>query len=220
MKNRAGAAASPGSPSTVTPRSEVSVVAGVSSSMPSSATRPTSLMRSTSRREATPARASNFAMRCGSREGLGGCTVAANRRFSPIRRAKNGARFRSRALRHRSVTMVEGQIPTRLREKVDIRAMLFGKKKRRISKLLLVEDEPLVAFDNERFLVDEEYEIVATVDRVVDAVRLIRGDDEIDLVLVDVSLADGSGIAVARVANESGVSAMFVTGECPAGGEE
>ena len=96
--------------------------------------------------------------------------------------------------------MVEGQIPTRLREKVDIRAMLFGKKKRRISKLLLVEDEPLVAFDNERFLVDEEFEIVATVDRVVDAVRLIRGDDEIDLVLVDVSLAAGSGIDVARAA--------------------
>lgn len=116
--------------------------------------------------------------------------------------------------------MVEGLIATRLREKVDIRAMLFGKKKRRISRLLLVEDEPLVAFDNERFLVDEEFEIVATVDRVAEAVALIRGDDEIDLVLVDVSLADGSGIDVARAAFESGIAAMFVTGDCPAGGEE
>jgi DNA-binding response OmpR family regulator len=115
--------------------------------------------------------------------------------------------------------MVEGLIATRLREKVDIRAMLFGKKKRRISRLLLVEDEPLVAFDNERFLVDEEFEIVATVDRVAEAVALIRGDDEIDLVLVDVSLTDGSGIDVARAAFESGIAAMFVTGDCPAGGE-
>ncbi len=98
--------------------------------------------------------------------------------------------------------------------------MLFGKKKRRISRLLLVEDEPLVAFDNERFLVDEEFEIVATVDRVVDAVRLIRGDDPIDLVLVDVSLADGNGIDVAREAFASGIAAMFVTGDCPVGGED
>lgn len=116
--------------------------------------------------------------------------------------------------------MAAGQLPTWLREKVDIRAMLFGRKKRNISKLLLVEDEPLVAFDNERFLVDAEFEIVATVDRVADAVRLIRGDDAIDLVLVDISLADGSGIDVARAAHESGIAAMFVTGDCPAGGEQ
>jgi DNA-binding response OmpR family regulator len=103
---------------------------------------------------------------------------------------------------------------------VDIRAMLFGKKKRRIIRLLLVEDEPLVAFDNERFLVDEEFVIVATLDRVADAVRAIRGDDPIDLVLVDISLADGNGIDVARAAHESGIAAMFVTGDCPAGGEE
>jgi DNA-binding response OmpR family regulator len=115
--------------------------------------------------------------------------------------------------------MVQGQSATRLREKVDIRAMLFGKKKRRITKLLLVEDEPLVAFDNERFLIDEEFEIVATVDRVAEAVALIRGDDEIDLVLLDISLADGSGMDVAREAFESGIAAMFVTGDCPAGGE-
>lgn len=98
--------------------------------------------------------------------------------------------------------------------------MLFGKKKRRIIRLLLVEDEPLVAFDNERFLVDEEFVIVATLDRVADAVRAIRGDDPIDLVLVDISLADGNGIDVARAAHESGIAAMFVTGDCPAGGEE
>ena len=60
--------------------------------------------------------------------------------------------------------------------------MLFGKKKRRICRLLIVEDEPLVAFDTEHFLRDEEFEIVATVDRVADAMEAIRrsGDGGID----------------------------------------
>ena len=64
--------------------------------------------------------------------------------------------------------------------------MLFGRKKRRISRLLLVEDEPLVAFDTEHLLRDAEFEIVATVDRVADAIAVIGANpDRIDLVLVD-----------------------------------
>ena len=39
------------------------MVAGVSSTVPSSATRPSAIIRSISRREATPARASSLAMR-------------------------------------------------------------------------------------------------------------------------------------------------------------
>jgi DNA-binding response OmpR family regulator len=106
--------------------------------------------------------------------------------------------------------------------------MLFGKKKRRICRLLIVEDEPLVAFDTEHFLRDEEFEIVATVDRVADAMEAIRrsgdggidGAAGIDLMLVDVSLADGSGIDVARVAHGAGIPVMFVTGSCPVGASE
>ena len=98
--------------------------------------------------------------------------------------------------------------------------MLFGKKKRRIVRLLLVEDEPLVAFDTEHFLRDAEYEVVATVDRVTDALAIIEASDELDLVLVDISLADGSGIDVARVAHAAGVPVLFVTGACPEGGRE
>ena len=98
--------------------------------------------------------------------------------------------------------------------------MLFAKKKRRISNLLLVEDEPLVAFDTEHFLREEEFEIVATVDSVVDAMKLIRRNDGIDLMLVDISLSDGSGIDVARAAHGAGIPVMFVTGECPAGASE
>ncbi|PTS91133.1 response regulator [Sphingomonas sp. HMWF008] len=98
--------------------------------------------------------------------------------------------------------------------------MLFGKKKRRIVRLLLVEDEPLVAFDTEHFLREAEYEVVATVDRVADALAVIERGVEIDLVLVDISLADGSGIDVARAAHGAGVPVLFVTGACPEGGRE
>jgi len=98
--------------------------------------------------------------------------------------------------------------------------MLFGKKKRRISRLLIVEDEPLVAFDTEHFLREAEFEIVATVDRVVTALEVIRGDDIVDLVLVDISLADGSGLDVAHAAHGAGIPVLFVTGACPEGARD
>lgn len=98
--------------------------------------------------------------------------------------------------------------------------MLFGRKKRLICKLLLVEDEPLVAFDTEHFLRDAEYEIVATVDRVADAIAVIGTGVELDLVLVDISLADGSGVDVAHAAHAKGIAVLFVTGQCPQGGRE
>ena len=97
--------------------------------------------------------------------------------------------------------------------------MLFGKKKRTITRLLIVEDEPLVAFDTEHFLRDESFEIVATVDRVADAMAAVQAGG-IDLMLVDVSLADGSGLDVAREAHRLQIPVIFVTGECPAGAEE
>jgi CheY-like chemotaxis protein len=93
--------------------------------------------------------------------------------------------------------------------------MLFGKKKRLIEHVLLVEDEPLVAFDTEHFLNGEGFRIVATVDSVADALAAIDGGAELDLVLVDVRLADGSGVEVARAANARGIQVLFVTGNCP-----
>jgi len=93
--------------------------------------------------------------------------------------------------------------------------MLFGKKKRRIERLLIVEDEPLVAFDTEHFLTGESFAIVATVDSVAGAMRVIGEGSEIDLVLVDVNLSDGSGVDVARAAQDRGIAVLFVTGHCP-----
>lgn len=93
--------------------------------------------------------------------------------------------------------------------------MLFGKKKRRIGRLLLVEDEPLIAFDTEHLLTEQDYEVVATVDCVTDAVALIVEGADIHLVLVDVRLADGSGIDVARAAQGRAIPVIFVSGDCP-----
>ncbi len=98
--------------------------------------------------------------------------------------------------------------------------MLFGRKKRRIVRLLVVEDEPLVAFDTEHFLSDADFEIVSTVDRVAAAVALINMGTPIDLVLVDMTLADGSGVEVARAANAAGIAVLFVTGSVPVGVEK
>ncbi|MEZ0496706.1 response regulator [Sphingomonas sp. IW22] len=93
--------------------------------------------------------------------------------------------------------------------------MLFVRKKRRITRILIVEDEPLVAFDTEHFLTEAGFEVVATLDRVEDAVACLSGEVEIDLVLVDVELADGSGVDVARVAHARQSIVLFVTGNCP-----
>jgi len=93
--------------------------------------------------------------------------------------------------------------------------MLFGKKKRLIVRLLVVEDEPLIAFDTEYFLTESKFTVVATVDRVSDALALIESGSAIDLVLADVSLSDGSGLDVARAALAKGVPVLFVTGNCP-----
>jgi DNA-binding response OmpR family regulator len=92
--------------------------------------------------------------------------------------------------------------------------MLFGKRERRISRIMIVEDEPLVAFDNEYMLKDAGYQIVATVDNYGDAAEVIEAD-ELDLVLTDLSLAgDGDGTDVARAAGAKGIPVLFVTGNC------
>lgn len=93
--------------------------------------------------------------------------------------------------------------------------MLFGKRQRTIRRIAIVEDEPLVAFDNEHMLTDAGYEVVATVDNLADATRVIQ-EQELDLILTDVALSgDGDGMDVARAAAAKGIPVLFVTGNCP-----
>ena len=65
--------------------------------------------------------------------------------------------------------------------------MLFGKRKRIVKRILIVEDEPLIAFDNEMMLGDAGYEVVATLDDFDEAIALLERE-QVDLILSDVRL--------------------------------
>lgn len=93
--------------------------------------------------------------------------------------------------------------------------MMFGRKKRRITRLLIVEDEPLVAFDAEHFLTEEGFVVVATTDSVGEAIEHLAAADKVDLVLIDLGLADGNGADVAHAARVEGIPALLVTGKPP-----
>lgn len=108
--------------------------------------------------------------------------------------------------------------------------MLFGKRKAKVKRILIVEDEPLVAFDNETMIADAGYTVVGTVDRVGDALAVIdrefaasEGDEEergIDLILTDIALTgERTGLDLAREAQARGIPVLFVTGKPPEGGE-
>ena len=93
--------------------------------------------------------------------------------------------------------------------------MLFGKPKRIVKLILIVEDEPLTAFDNETMLVEAGYTVVATHDRVADAVATMERE-KIDLILSDVRLAgERNGIDLARLAKEKNIPVLFSTGLVP-----
>jgi DNA-binding response OmpR family regulator len=98
--------------------------------------------------------------------------------------------------------------------------MLFGKRKRVVNRILIVEDEPLTAFDNEKLISEEGYEVVATIDRYGDAVEILDRE-KVDLILCDVRLTgDRTGIDLARLARERHIPVLFVTGDPPDEAEE
>jgi DNA-binding response OmpR family regulator len=95
--------------------------------------------------------------------------------------------------------------------------MLFGKRKQVVKRILIVEDEPLTAFDNENMLGDAGYEVVATVDGVDEALEVLDRET-VDLILSDLRLRkDKSGIELARAAKARGVPTLFATGHSYAG---
>ena len=95
--------------------------------------------------------------------------------------------------------------------------MLFGKRKRIVKRIVIVEDEPLTAFDNEVMLSDLGYEVVATLDGFDQAIALLDRED-VDLVLSDLRLSgERTGLDLAREAKERGIPVLFSTGyELPA----
>jgi len=93
--------------------------------------------------------------------------------------------------------------------------MLFGKPKRIVKRILIVEDEPLTAFDNETMLEEAGYEVVATHDRFAEAIVTMKRE-QVDLILSDVRLTgERTGVDVARAAKDLGIPVLFSTGQAP-----
>ena len=98
--------------------------------------------------------------------------------------------------------------------------MLFGKRKQVVKRILIVEDEPLTAFDNENILGDAGYEIVATTDQFDDALQIIEREP-VDLILSDIRLrSHKNGIELAQAAKKRGIPTMFATGHAYPGAAE
>lgn len=99
----------------------------------------------------------------------------------------------------------------------------LGDRRRRreaVRRILIVEDDALVAFDTEHFLHESGFLVVATVDNAVEAKALIAAGG-IDLVVSDVALrGPGTGVDVARAAHEADIAVLFVTGHCPTDAKE
>lgn len=83
-------------------------------------------------------------------------------------------------------------------------------------KILIAEDNALVALDLEQQVMDAGHVVVGIADTASKAIALVM-DQGADLALMDVSLADGScGIDVALVLKERfGVPSVFVTATLP-----
>lgn len=93
--------------------------------------------------------------------------------------------------------------------------MLFASRPSCIKRLLVIEDDPLVAFDNERTLKHSGYDVVATVDSGEAAVAIMAAE-QIDALVLDLGLAgDMTGREVARLARDRGIAVLLVTGQCP-----
>jgi CheY-like chemotaxis protein len=98
--------------------------------------------------------------------------------------------------------------------------MLFERRKQIVKRILIVEDEPLTAFDNETMLGDAGYEVVATVDDLEEALKVLDRE-EVHLILSDVRLRkDQTGIDLARAAKQRRVPTLFATGHPFAGASD
>ncbi|MGN3975436.1 response regulator [Tsuneonella sp. SYSU-LHT278] len=82
-------------------------------------------------------------------------------------------------------------------------------------RVLIVEDEALVAMELEFMLEEAGYLPVGNADDLASAIEVVETSPP-DLALVDIQLAMGeSGLRVARELRERGIPVLFATGNCP-----
>ena len=106
--------------------------------------------------------------------------------------------------------------------------MLFGKAERQVKRILIVEDEPLVAFDNEMMATGAGYTVVATVDSAGEALSVLKRElapaqEEgrgVDLIITDITLTgERDGVELATEARKLGIPVLFATATPPEGAE-
>ena len=79
------------------------------------------------------------------------------------------------------------------------------------ARILIIEDEALVAMELRFVLEDLDHEVVATAADAKSA-RSIAAETDIDLALVDIHLSDGpTGIELGRELAQEGVTVVFMT---------
>jgi DNA-binding response OmpR family regulator len=82
-----------------------------------------------------------------------------------------------------------------------------------ITRLLVVEDDPLVAFDHELDLKAAGYTLVATVNSGEAAVAVLAKDN-VEAIVLDLHIAGTiSGEDVARLAHDRGIAVLLVSGD-------
>ena len=78
-----------------------------------------------------------------------------------------------------------------------------------MQKILIVEDDATIIRTLEEYLRAESFDTVAVSDQQKAVSAMER--ENVDLLLLDISLADGDGFAVCRVAKEAGLPVIFLT---------
>lgn len=90
--------------------------------------------------------------------------------------------------------------------------MIDGKERR----VLIVEDEYLVAMELEDLLTQTGHQVVGTATRINEAIELARSAD-IDLAVLDINLAGAQSFPVAEILRERGIPFVFASGYGPEG---
>ena len=80
-------------------------------------------------------------------------------------------------------------------------------------KILIIEDEALVALEIERMLTAAGYRVVGVADT-MDETMALAAQWHPDLALCDIRLGRESGVAVATCLKAQGVPSLFVSGNC------
>lgn len=81
-------------------------------------------------------------------------------------------------------------------------------------RILIVEDEALVAMEEEAVLSREGFDVIGLADDLASATAYAE-NNAIDLALVDMRLGADSGFDVAHELSKHGIDSIFITGNCP-----